>query len=183
MSGLFTLSDPLRGRAPCPAIGLNSCTDGTSNTIAFGEALVGISGRGNAYRGNGMATGAKHDQLPQHGRPAWTCSRRPPPPWPPRWPQCNDFWKTHAPGTTNRQRHEGASAGRCWAIGERSYTLFNTVIPPNSKDYPWSVCKLGSQGLGAQRVAVRSTPRATTPAAPTSRSPTAASSSSRTRST
>ena len=31
-------------------------------------------------------------------------------------------------------------------MGERSYTLFNTVIPPNSKHYPWSVCKLGTKG-------------------------------------
>ena len=30
-----------------------------------------------------------------------------------------------------------------WALGERTYTLFNTVIPPNSKEDPWSLCKLG----------------------------------------
>ena len=36
--------------------------------------------------------------------------------------------------------------GQVWALGERDYTLFNTVIPPNSKLYPWSSCKLGSKG-------------------------------------
>ena len=56
MSGIFTLSDPY-GTSPCPTIGLHSVTDGSSNTIAFGEALVSITGRGNSYRGNGMATG------------------------------------------------------------------------------------------------------------------------------
>jgi prepilin-type processing-associated H-X9-DG protein len=36
--------------------------------------------------------------------------------------------------------------GQVWALGERAYTIFNTVIPPNSKQYAWSICKLGTKG-------------------------------------
>ena len=63
---------------------------------------------------------------------------------------CNTFWANSPPGTTN---HNGMKEfhGQVWALGERDYTLFNTVIPPNSKLYPWSSCKLGQQGLGTQR--------------------------------
>ena len=33
--------------------------------------------------------------------------------------------------------------GQVWAQGERGWTLFNTVVPPNSKNYPWHSCRLG----------------------------------------
>jgi prepilin-type N-terminal cleavage/methylation domain-containing protein/prepilin-type processing-associated H-X9-DG protein len=142
VNGLFTLSDPY-GTRPCPAIGLNSCIDGSSNTIAFGEALVSITGRGNAYRGNGMATGVNTASF-RSTSTGLDVQQKTPAALAAALQACNDFWKTIPPGTTNRN---GAKEfrGQVWALGERNYTLFNTVIPPNSKDYPWSVCKLGTK--------------------------------------
>jgi prepilin-type N-terminal cleavage/methylation domain-containing protein/prepilin-type processing-associated H-X9-DG protein len=143
VSGLFQLSDPY-GTRPCPAIGLNSVTDGSSNTIAFGEALVSISGRGNSYRGNGMCTGVNTDgfrstssglDVEQKTTQALNDALA----------ACNAFWATLPPGSSNRSGMK-EFRGQVWALGERNYTLFNTVIPPNSKLYPWSVCKLGTKG-------------------------------------
>jgi prepilin-type processing-associated H-X9-DG protein len=37
--------------------------------------------------------------------------------------------------------------GQLWALGERGYTLFNTIVPPNSKQYPWRSCRFGASCL------------------------------------
>ena len=60
---------------------------------------------------------------------------------------CNAFWKSPALATCS-----GYTAccivgvkqydGQLWALGERGYTLFNTIVPPNSKQYPWRSCRL-----------------------------------------
>jgi prepilin-type N-terminal cleavage/methylation domain-containing protein/prepilin-type processing-associated H-X9-DG protein len=143
VSGIFTLSDPY-GTRPCPTIGLNSILDGSSNTIAFGEALVSITGQGNAYRGNGMATGGDVSSF-RNSNTGLDVEQKTPAALAAALSACNAFWKTMVPGTKN---NKGAKEfrGQVWGLGERNYTLFNTVIPPNSKDYPWSVCKLGSLG-------------------------------------
>jgi prepilin-type N-terminal cleavage/methylation domain-containing protein/prepilin-type processing-associated H-X9-DG protein len=143
VSGIFTLSDPYATQ-PCPTIGLNSITDGSSNTIAFGEAIVGILGRGNTFRGNGMATGTNPSSFRSSGT-GLDVEQKTPASLAAALSDCNNFWKSMVPGTKNNQ---GAKEyrGQLWALGERQYTLFNTVIPPNSKDYPWSLCKLGTKG-------------------------------------
>jgi prepilin-type N-terminal cleavage/methylation domain-containing protein/prepilin-type processing-associated H-X9-DG protein len=143
VSGLFTLSDPY-GVLPCPTFGLNSITDGSSNTIAFGEGLVGISGRGNTYRGNGMATGTNPAGF-RSSNSGLDVQNKTPAALAAALSDCTTFWKSAVPGTTNRNGMK-EYRGQLWALGERAYTLFNTVLPPNSKDYPWSVCKLGSKG-------------------------------------
>jgi prepilin-type N-terminal cleavage/methylation domain-containing protein/prepilin-type processing-associated H-X9-DG protein len=143
VNGIFTLSDPYFA-SPCPTFGLNTITDGSSNTIAFGEALVSISGRGNGYRGNGMATGVNTASF-RSSSTGLDVQQKTPAALQAALQACNDFWKTLPPGTSNRNGMK-EFRGQVWALGERNYTLFNTVIPPNSKDYPWSVCKLGTKG-------------------------------------
>ncbi len=143
VSGIFTLEDPYYN-TPCPPIGLASCTDGSSNTIAWGEGLVSISGRGNSYRGNGINTGTNTDKFNSEST-GLDVQQKTAQALADALNACNTFWAASPPGTSN---HSGMKEfhGQVWGLGERDYTLFNTVIPPNSKQYPWSSCKLGSKG-------------------------------------
>jgi Protein of unknown function (DUF1559) len=52
-TGVFQVYDPTN--KSCQSINLAGITDGTSNTIAFGEGLVGDATKNDSYRGNGMA--------------------------------------------------------------------------------------------------------------------------------
>ncbi len=40
--------------------------------------------------------------------------------------------------------------GLRWAIGSEGYTIFNTIVTPNSTSHPWSVCKWGSSNSAQQ---------------------------------
>jgi prepilin-type processing-associated H-X9-DG protein len=60
---------------------------------------------------------------------------------------CNAFWAT--PSLATCQGYTACCVvgikqydGKTWALGERGYTLFNTIVPPNSKQYPWRNCRL-----------------------------------------
>jgi prepilin-type processing-associated H-X9-DG protein len=39
--------------------------------------------------------------------------------------------------------------GQRWCTGSPGVTLFNTIVPPNSTQYPWSACRFGCPGCGA----------------------------------
>ena len=36
--------------------------------------------------------------------------------------------------------------GYLWAMGSNGLTMFNTIVPPNSKQYPWNECGLSVLG-------------------------------------
>src|SRR5262249_39825739 len=94
--------------------------------------------------GNGMATGADVQGF-RNSSTGLDVEQKTPAQLQAALAACNAFWQTLPPGTRNRNGIK-EFRGQVWGLGERNYTLFNTVIPPNSKDYPWSVCKLGSKG-------------------------------------
>jgi len=114
---------------------LAEITDGTSNTIAFGEGLVGDYGK-TTYRGNGMAgattVAAAMILDAKTNIPAITQGLQ----------SCNSLWAsgTLLNDSTGLKQYDG----QVWAQGERGWTLFNTVVPPNSKTYAWRSCRFDS---------------------------------------
>ena len=108
--------------------GLPDVGDGTSNTIAASEGLVGppagqVSGRSLSKMGAGEA-------------------------------QFEDVWLSLAAGTPAPGPQVEAALqtclddtltangkGRRWAGGDMNFTLFNTIVPPNSRQYAFGACK------------------------------------------
>ncbi len=144
-NGIFQIYD---GNTHTNSVSIAQVLDGTSNTIAFGEALVGDYGKKNNYRGNGM-TGVPRDrnfgQLDPRGNPAAITTGL---------QACNNFWNgtsiTGCPGGNCNKSGLKQYEGQLWALGERGYTLFNTVVPPNSKQYPWRSCGMTCAGCAPE---------------------------------
>jgi prepilin-type N-terminal cleavage/methylation domain-containing protein/prepilin-type processing-associated H-X9-DG protein len=116
---------------------IRSITDGTSNTIAFAEAVVGNQSETKRQKHIGLNTvGALSNslladaelnvQLAQAGLQA-----------------CNQAWSSGT-GTVDKQRGEN------WAHGCMAMTLFNTVATPNQYGDEWTHCSsISSTALAA----------------------------------
>ena len=122
-SGLFTM----RGVSTLAKI-----RDGTSNTIAFVEGLVGSnSRRGEPVPHRNGPVGVSPNAL-------WTRNVNAS-----NWDRvlqdlnnCNQAFAAMTPATAPHQ-----NIGYRWAMGSPGITFFNTIVPPNSKDYPWGACR------------------------------------------
>ncbi len=109
--------------------GIPNCRDGTSNTIAFSEALVGDN---TTYwtRAAGLIS---LTSMPASVQVLDASAN---------WPlvlaglqACNAVWNTNA-GTLNTGR------GNYWFHGTEAQTMFNTVVTPNAQAYPWAYCSV-----------------------------------------
>ncbi len=147
-TGLFRVynSNFLSASVPIAAI-----TDGTSNTIAFGEGLVGDYSQNNNYRGNGMSGAADVPTVSGNGTPviAGNNAESNPAAVLQALQNCNTFWSSAALATCQGYYAcDGVGlkqyGGKTWAQGERGITLFITIVPPNSKQFPWKACRLGA---------------------------------------
>jgi prepilin-type processing-associated H-X9-DG protein len=118
------------------AYSIKSCTDGTSNTIAFGEVLVGNAVSGSLYRGNGAVkvspTGAVNLDNVQTN-PAGVQ---------PMFAACVAMMKSTASNiyTDNGYR---------WADGRQGYSSMSTVAVPNDPRAPFSGCRLDPSYSGS----------------------------------
>ena len=118
--------------------GLNSITDGSSNTIAFSESLAG-NDQHNAYKGNSItnvATGNPSAVLSDArsnivavNAAALACAQ-----------------SLQTQGAANSGSVFG-STGSQWIAGIMAYNLFNTIIPPSSNQYQFGGCKFRSSGV------------------------------------
>jgi prepilin-type N-terminal cleavage/methylation domain-containing protein/prepilin-type processing-associated H-X9-DG protein len=131
-SGVFSYSTPY---------GLRDITDGSSNSVAFAESLVGNGGKSAGYRGNGVAGLCYAWILDASQNPTQTMATI---------QACNAGWNqaltSGSPygGTINI----GVNRGYYWGWGAESMSLINTIIPPSSTQYPWNACRTGCQGCG-----------------------------------
>ena len=118
--------------------GMADCRDGTSQTVAFSESLVGDLGatatprhRNNSVTGVTAATPA--DVLDASAIPATTLQTA--------LQNCSVAFLAGA-NLTN-------SNGSRWGWGAVSMTLFQTIVPPNNKNYPWNACRTSCPGCTA----------------------------------
>ena len=148
VSGIFTLEDPYYN-SPCPPISVASVTDGTSNTIAWGEGLVSISGRGNSYRGNGINTGTNTDGFNVHGHGSGCAAKDRAGPRR-RARRVQHFLGQQPARHHEPQRHERVPRS---GVGPRRTRLhpFQYRDPAELDTLPLEFLQAGQQGLGAQR--------------------------------
>ncbi len=113
--------------------GIQHCIDGTSNTIAFSEALVGD----NSTNWTPSAGIAQLASLPASAQVLDASAN---------WPAvqagaqiCNTAWN-------NRSGKLNTGRGNFWFHGTLAQTMFNTVLTPNSEQYPWAFCASAAIG-------------------------------------
>jgi prepilin-type processing-associated H-X9-DG protein len=120
------------------AYGINSCTDGTSNTIALAEAVVGTQSLQFGQRRIGFNTVSAltpYLMYDAEQNPAGAIAGL---------QACSAVWTTRSGGSIDDQRGEN------WAHGCLAMTLFNTVATPNQYDDQWTHCSaIGSTARSA----------------------------------
>ena len=104
-------------------------TDGTTNTIAYSEALTGdedasVPRRGNGTGNSGSAKGADQLDVSVMG----------------------DVVRADLEACNSRfaSAYSAHDRGYRWGLGAMGYSLFNTVVPPNGGGgkYPWNSCRV-----------------------------------------
>ena len=118
--------------------GINSITDGTSNTIAFSESLVG-NDQHTPFRANSITNVTAGDpsavmvnalaNVPAINAAAQACSQA--------------LATKGAAGSGD----VFGSTGSQWITGTMCYNLFTTIIPPSSSQYVFGGCKFRSSGV------------------------------------
>ncbi len=111
--------------------GIRDAVDGTSNTVAFSECLVGDPQLTSAKRSNGvMSTGVPgYPDVNTVGIAGL---------------QAGDLATCSAAFLSGKNLHN--SIGCHWIQGSAGQTMFNTIVPPNSTQYRWGGCRGGGGG-------------------------------------
>jgi prepilin-type processing-associated H-X9-DG protein len=108
-------------------------TDGTSSTVAFSERLVGTPSRSDQYPGNGMDGVTANASNPVN---YFYDAQTDIPDLMNYLQVCNGAWQANR--TTMSAWQNG---GENWAWGTPGVTMFQTIVPPSSTQYPWNTCR------------------------------------------
>jgi prepilin-type N-terminal cleavage/methylation domain-containing protein/prepilin-type processing-associated H-X9-DG protein len=124
------------------AYGIQSITDGTSNTVAFAEGLTGTNGTTKQNYTTGINEGG-----PSGFYDVWstitTVPATAPGPVMAAWLQgCNTGFATASLASMNLSTNRGW----LWSWASESMTMFNTIVPPSSTQFPWASCRNGCGG-------------------------------------
>jgi prepilin-type N-terminal cleavage/methylation domain-containing protein/prepilin-type processing-associated H-X9-DG protein len=115
--------------------GVRDVIDGTVNTVAFAECLVGTQSGALGKKRIGLTsvTGIPVASLVLDGstNPVQTLAAI---------AACDKAWNTKSGGSLDNQRGEN------WAHGCQDMTLFNTIVTPNDKNDAWLNCGYTSSG-------------------------------------
>jgi prepilin-type N-terminal cleavage/methylation domain-containing protein/prepilin-type processing-associated H-X9-DG protein len=127
-TGMFTMQQ---------SYGVNTVTDGTSNTVAFAEAVVGNQQLQQGQKRIGLnSVGGLTASLLLDAETNPTLAQA-------GVQACNQAWSSRS-GSIDRQRGEN------WSHGCMAMTLFNTVSTPNQSQDEWTHCSsIGSGALSA----------------------------------
>jgi prepilin-type N-terminal cleavage/methylation domain-containing protein/prepilin-type processing-associated H-X9-DG protein len=120
--------------------GLQSITDGSSNTIAYGEALVGLD---SAQQGVRWRDGPVIATKWAGGGPFYDANQN---------PQavmadlqaCQGGLVAETTTATSSFNDKGAR----WAMGDGGLVLFVTIVPPSSNQYTFACCYMNGTGSG-----------------------------------
>jgi prepilin-type processing-associated H-X9-DG protein len=106
--------------------GIRDAIDGTSNTVAYAEKLVGnpasVSWRGNGILETTVAGGFDMSLASANAQLQSDLA------------QCNT-------GFTSGNNVIVTNCGQFWILGTETYSMFMTIVPPNSKQYSWGSCR------------------------------------------
>jgi prepilin-type N-terminal cleavage/methylation domain-containing protein/prepilin-type processing-associated H-X9-DG protein len=113
---------------------ISNCTDGTSSTIAFSEALVGDGSTNyNASAGLTSVLALMDSSQVFDASASWGAVL-------PGVQACDNAWNTRKGGSLNQ------AGNNYWMHGTLGQSMFNTVVTPNSQQHPWRFCASGAVG-------------------------------------
>jgi prepilin-type N-terminal cleavage/methylation domain-containing protein/prepilin-type processing-associated H-X9-DG protein len=112
---------------------ISAITDGLSNTVAVGEAVVG----GATQNFKGKDVGLKSVTAIPAAAQAYDASANPAATLQ-GINACTAAWNTGSGGAIDTQR------GKFWAHGAIAQTLFNTIVVPNLQQFQWTHCSATS---------------------------------------
>ena len=123
--------------------GISDITDGSSNTVAWSEALVGdtcggTSIKADIYKGNGVSIAGYCWTYNAAGNANYYLQTV--------LPSCNAAWQRIAVSGTQQGAVLGCNRGNYWGWGAEAMSLFNTIVPPSSTQYQWAYCRSGCEG-------------------------------------